>query len=590
MCGMYVRVHSLTLSLCLALAGTCGAIETLKPSELKSGMKGYGLSVFKGTQPERFEVEVLGVLKNAFPNQDMILIRMSGANLELHKVIAGMSGSPIYIEGKLIGALAYGWTFENLPLAGVTPIHNMMLELHRTADPVRRTGPSPMSDSTSLLPSPPGRGMNSTDGSMSPQPLLTPLSLGGFSPATVEHLAEALKPYGWLPVSAGMGVSGSGDASAAAPKIVPGSALGVQLIRGDLHATAVGTVTHVDGDRILAFGHPFFLGGSVRAPAVAAEVHTVMSSVARSFKLSTGGAEVGAMVGDWQSCIVADRTVRANMIPLSVEVANESTEHSHSYSMEVMDNQRFTPFLLASATAEAVSAATGSSEDTTVRVAMSVELPDRTIVRRDTFFNPGGGVFNFGVVAPMFAILHSPFGPPEVKQVEVDVTAALGRRTADIRRAYFGRTSVERGSRVPLMVDLKPYGGEIVTRRIEIDIPANNHSLKQLQVVVTAGDMAPIDAARPENNSDFLDMIQKQHASTDLVVMLRTLQNGLQVKGRLLRQLPPSAMNVLMESASGGMRPPARPGRGGVENMEQIVDSTEWVLSGQAVATIAIED
>jgi hypothetical protein len=130
------------LAAILLFATASSAVETLRPEQLRSGMKGYGLSVFKGTEPERFEVEILGVLENAFPKQDLILIRMSGANLEQHKVIAGMSGSPIYVEDKLIGALAYGWSFENEPLAGVTPIHNMLAEIQRPAPGRRRTTPA----------------------------------------------------------------------------------------------------------------------------------------------------------------------------------------------------------------------------------------------------------------------------------------------------------------------------------------------------------------------------------------------------------------------------------------------------------------
>ncbi|MDA0323223.1 MAG: hypothetical protein O2923_10990 [Verrucomicrobia bacterium] len=583
--------YLLTIAICLALTPVCDAVETLRPDELKSGMKGYGLSVFKGTRPERFEVEILGVMKNTFPGQDMILIRLSGANLELHKVIAGMSGSPIYIEDKLIGALAYGWTFENVPMAGVTPIHNMLLEMHRAADPLRPPGISRQGRSPELPRSRPGRAPRSTDGAVTPQRLLTPLSLGGFSPHIVEQLAAELKPFGLLPMSAGMAVSGSdGDAASAPAELVPGGAIGVQLMRGDLSATAVGTITHIDGDRVLAFGHPFFSGGAVRAPAVVAEVHAVMSSLARSFKLASGGAEIGAMIGDWQSCIVADTTLRAHMIPLALAVANESTEHLHRYEMEVMDNQMFTPYLLASATAQAIASATGSSEDTTVRVSMSITLADRTLKRRNTFFNPGGGVYSYQTLEPLFMIFNSPFGPPGVKGVEIDIRAELGRHTAELRRATFGRTSVRRGTRVPLLVELKPYGGPLVTQRVEIDVPAHARSLKQLQVVVAAGEMAPVDAAQPETHADFLNIVERQHASTDLVVMLRTLRNGLQVKGQLLRQLPPSAMNVLMDSAPGGARQFGRSSRGGVENIEQIVVPTEWVLTGQVVATIAIED
>src|SRR5258708_24646815 len=173
----------LSVLLCFA-ALPARAVETLRPEQLKTGMKGYGLSVFKGTKPERFEVEILGVLKNAMPKQDMILIRTSGMDLEKHKVIAGMSGSPIYIDGKLIGALAYGWTFENEPIAGVTPIHNMLAELGKKPG--------------SVPPGAPAAGNYGT-----PHPLLTPLSLGGFSAATIDMVAGQLIGLGFVPAAAG---------------------------------------------------------------------------------------------------------------------------------------------------------------------------------------------------------------------------------------------------------------------------------------------------------------------------------------------------------------------------------------------------
>ena len=224
-------------------------------------MKGYGLSVFKGTKPERFEVEVVGVLKNVMPKQDMILIRMSGADLEKHKVIAGMSGSPVYINDKLIGALAYGWTFENEPLAGVTPIHNMMAQLKRPyraafaghhvrlARAVRRRRRRCSRCQTRLS-------RARAEDFDTPRPLLTPLSLGGFSPRVIEQFASRFTGFGMMPVAAG------GAGSAALPRrsgdIEAGGSIGVQLMRGDLNMTAVGTATYVEKNRILAFGHPFF--------------------------------------------------------------------------------------------------------------------------------------------------------------------------------------------------------------------------------------------------------------------------------------------------------------------------------------------
>src|SRR5881628_1805658 len=169
-----------------ALLSGARAVEMLRPDQLKPGMKGYGLSVFKGTQPERFDVEVLGILKNALPKQDMILIRLSGAQLEKHKIIAGMSGSPIFIDGKLIGALAYGWSFENDPLAGVTPIHNMLAELDKK--------PGTPAGAASPL---------ATGNFGTPRPLVTPLALAGFSPRVVEMFADKFERLGLVPVAGG---------------------------------------------------------------------------------------------------------------------------------------------------------------------------------------------------------------------------------------------------------------------------------------------------------------------------------------------------------------------------------------------------
>src|SRR3989454_10718412 len=202
-------------------------VDTLRPEQLKPGMRGYGLSVFKGTQPEKFDVEILGVLRNAFPKQDMILIRLSGADLERHKIIAGMSGSPIYIEGKLIGALAYGWGFENEPIAGVTPIKNMLAELNVPAP--RKPMVSGNAGDRRWL-QPPGiatvSGVSEQERFSAPHPLLTPLSIGGISPRMVEVVSQAFQRYGLLPTATGG--SSSPELRKPRPSIEPGSGLGVE--------------------------------------------------------------------------------------------------------------------------------------------------------------------------------------------------------------------------------------------------------------------------------------------------------------------------------------------------------------------------
>ncbi len=570
--------------MCTALAAVPAiAIETLGPEQLHSGMKGYGLTVFKGTKPERFEVEILGVLKNAFPKQDMILIRMSGADLEKTKTIAGMSGSPVYIDGKLIGALAYAWGFENEPMAGVTPIHNMLAQLNvsapsRSLQPVSTGG----AQTDRRWPQPPGVGplatsFDESDGTV-PHPIMTPLALGGFSPQTINLMSSRLRKLGLIPAAAGGGDARELKGSLA--EIEPGSGLGVQLVRGDFNMTAVGTATYVDKNKILAFGHPFFRGGRVSAPAVLAEVHAIMSSMQVSFKLATAVSEIGSMVGDWQSCIVADTNVKANMIPATIDVFNRDTGQSEHYSLEVIDNEAFSPVLVEMAIAEAIVTASGSSQDTTAHVNVSAELADRTLQMSDTYFNPMGGLFDPGALAPLVAVFDTPFGHASVKRITVKVDAALARQTAEIRRVYFSTAQVERGETVPLSVVLKPFGAPEVTKTIPIDVPAATDTMRNVAVTVVAGGEAPPDVAPPESMNDFLDVITKRHHSTELVAVVQTPGQGLQYHGKLLKRLPSSVVGILDDVST--------PDITGAADVQQIVVPTDWVLSGQATVRVPI--
>jgi hypothetical protein len=584
-----IRSLSFFLLCLLGVLRPALAIDTLRPEQLQAGMKGYGLSVFQGTKPERFEVEIIGVLKNVMPKQDMILIRMSGANLEKHKVIAGMSGSPIYINDKLIGALAYGWSFENEPLAGVTPIHNMMAQLTRPFVPPPTVLASVSLGRPSSAPAmfaPPNGPFSRDAGDFdAPHPLLAPLSFGGFSPRVIERFGSRFTGFGMMPVAAGG--AGSGVLPRRSGDIEPGGAIGVELMRGDLNMTAVGTATYIEKNRVLAFGHPFFEGGSVQAPAVLAEVHTIMSSLERSFKLATPIAEIGAMVGDWQSCIVADTKTQAHMIPLTIDAVNHDTGQEEHYNVEIMDNQTFTAQLVVVGVAQAVSAASGSSQDTTARISVSAELgptksggSPRTVAVTDTFFNAGGGLLDTEALVPLVAMFNTPYGSPSVKRLAVKVDATLSRQTAEIKRAYFSKSEVERGETVPLAIVLKPFGQPEVTRTIPIQVPAATDAMRSLMVTVVAGDAAPTDAASPDSLDDYLDVIQKGHHNTDLVALMPTSSQGMQYRGKLLKNLPASAIGILEDSSSGNMTPAA--------DLQQLVEPTDWVLSGQATVRVPI--
>src|SRR5579883_3055694 len=280
------------------------APRTIPLTEIKPGMTGYGLTVFQGTRPERFAVKVIGILHNFLPQQDIILIESDDERLKHSGIVAGMSGSPIYLIGpdgdRLAGALAYGWHFAKDPIAGVTPIGSMLAELER---PLRGREHTPVAEAANDARfrerTTPNLVAASAPDPSSPSlvPAAVPLSLSGFAAPAFEELTKWLAPYHVTPLAAG----GAAPAHADGPtRFEPGSSISVDLIRGDMSATATGTVTWVDGDKVLAFGHPMFNLGEIYLPISTAEVHTVLSAVSSSFKIASPLRELGTLVQDRQ--------------------------------------------------------------------------------------------------------------------------------------------------------------------------------------------------------------------------------------------------------------------------------------------------
>ena len=286
-------------------------------------MKGYGLTVFEGTKPERFDVEVIDVLKNFRPRQELILVKTQHPRLDVAKIVAGMSGSPIYIQGKMVGAYAYGWSFGVEPVAGVTPIRSMLDDLERPlpkmihgyplgigpehkAQPAQSTGRFAGNISKYSLTDHSAQLAKSATPSVSEHgygqlvPVSTPLLLSGVSAETIDMARGILEPLGLLPVQAG----GGGQSVGGRPQgYVDGGAIGVNLITGDISAMGLGTVTRVEGDRLVAFGHPMMNVGVTSLPTTEARVLWFMASIQRSFKMGEAIADNGALVNDRESSI-----------------------------------------------------------------------------------------------------------------------------------------------------------------------------------------------------------------------------------------------------------------------------------------------
>lgn len=554
-------------ALAFAALAAAPAVETISSDQIRPGMRGYGLSVFQGTKPERFDVEVVDVLRNAFPKMDLILIRCAGQGLEKTKVIAGMSGSPIYLEGKLAGALSYGWTFSNEPIAGVTPIGNMLAELER-----------PSEFKGAALPAAPGFGEM--------RPVSVPISVSGCPPSVLPRLRERFARFGWEPVQGG-GNGASILRGGPEPTLEPGAALGVQLVRGDWDWTAIGTVTWTDGKRLVAFGHPFLQGGEIRAPMTTAYIHGVFSGLGRSFKFGSAVREAGTLVQDRLPCVVGDTTPSHRMLPLRMAITNRRTGARHEYKIEMVRNELILPLLLEEALFTGISTAETFTEeaDVTADFVLRIGLagkdgkPGEPIERRDRFL-ASALPYTWDLTDPFYVLLFNSLGKVPVESMEVEIAAEAGNRTARIERARFLRRRAAAGERVPLEVVFRPFREREVSRVYEVEVPRDAAGAAW---TVRAGPAQRIDPdpAPAETAEDIVRKLRHFRPGTALGVSWEPRRSGLWVQGRSVRNLPNSYLEAFLQAGEGGASRAAEP--------EVLVFDTPWIVDGAASASIEID-
>lgn len=549
------------------------AQPTISLDEIRPGMKGYGLTVFQGTKPERFDVRVVGILHNFLPKQDIILIRSDDARLKHTGVVAGMSGSPIYLEGRLAGALAYGWGFAKDPIAGVTPIANMLDQLgrplrgrehtpvaeasnratpglRRASDEAVAARPASSSRPTSIdmgLPLPPRM---SPIGQGALVRAALPLSVAGFGAAAFDALSRAFEDYHMTAIAAG----GTAPARAVAPtRFEPGSAIAVNLVRGDMSVTGVGTVTYVDGDRLLAFGHPMFNLGEIYLPISTAEVHTVMAALSSSFKFASPLAEAGSLVQDRQAGVVASTATRSDMIPLAVHVRSDGN-HAREFRAEVARHRFLTPLLATTVIANAAQEAASDVADATITLRTNLDIRGYpTLALLDHAYSTEGVSQKLVAAAhgtkAIGEILFNQFAPANLDRIDVEVDVDYRPNIAEITGISMRADEVEPGSRPGLVVTLRPYNGPEFSHIVAIDIPAKLAG-KTLKIEAAAGNLVKPDVAPPETLGALLDNLRKSYGARSIVVSMQTPDQGLMLREKVVPDLPASVMDTLRPGAS----------------------------------------
>ncbi|MEO0080484.1 MAG: SpoIVB peptidase S55 domain-containing protein, partial [candidate division WOR-3 bacterium] len=526
----------------VVLAGWLRAVELMPVEDVKPGMRGFGKSVFFGSEVEEFGVEVIDVMRQVSPRGDLILCRLSGAGLESSGVVAGMSGSPVFIDGKLVGAVAYAWGFAKAPIAGVTPIGEMTriwTEERRTGHLGPRFGVDGLGQGARV------KGL----GSM----CFCPVAVSGLNPALAEVITEPFREIGLVPIPAGRAGSGGADTAA----LVPGGAVGVGLVEGDVHFSAIGTITHREGDKLLAFGHPMFLAGDVRLPMVGGRVHGVVPSLGISFKLFSPTQELGVVTQDRLSGISGLIGPKAPTIPVAVRLKSPTTQDT--YRFRVADFAPLVPLLTSAALADVVYQTEPAASEMTVASRLRLfpagcsESPDSPFVEiahRWTGLNPGQFLFE-RTRQELEALFNNQFQTLEIDNMEFELEFTSGRQINYLVAAQPDKRVVMPGERVRLVLQLEEWRGGRFDTTVILTIPKNTPPGRLTLLIGQRDSIRLFETLRapglfePGSFAELVDQLKRSGRENELVLAGYTQKPGVVMKGRELPNLPPSFHRVL---------------------------------------------
>ncbi len=564
--------------LLLALAARPAAAAGLYPlSEVRPGLQGVGRTVFEGARVDEFEVRILGVLENAVgPRQSLILARLSGGPLAETGVIAGMSGSPVFIDGRLVGAVAYAFPFGKEPIAGITPIAEM-IEATRTGVPraasarFRVPTDAPLAapldreavaaalrrPTRTLVPGRlPGGSLPPGLASASLAPLALPLVFSGFEPDTFEWARGVFSSMGFAPVAGG---AGQGARPGPVPDLAPGSAVGVSLIEGDLDLSVTGTVTHVDEGRVYAFGHPFYNLGPTRFPLKKAWVYSVFPSLQVSWKIAAALDAVGTMDQDRTTAISGRLGEAPRMIPVEMRLRSPRTAE-RVFRFRMVEDELFTPLLAYVSLLSVLQGHERNFGAATLRLDARLALAGGREVRvRDVVASDQPAPQAAAVLAgPLAVLAANAFEPVTVEGIEVAVDALETVERATVARAWVdGPLPLRPGTTVPLKVQLRTHRGATTVQTLAVTVPASAPTGRYTLLVADAATMDALEQREMRQPFVARDMGQlvralgRLRAGNRIYARLSRPGSGAIVGGEYLPALPGSVLSVLGSADQG---------------------------------------
>lgn len=577
--------------------------------ELRPGMKGVAHTVFSGTEAQEFGVEILGVLPGfPSPRQSGIIVKLTGGNIEKTGVFAGMSGSPVYVDGRLIGAIAFSFPFSKEPIAAITPI-KQMIELFEkgSSEADRPKEPRAVSfaelastEWKSNLPKPAVTGMpliapvspGSQLASLMGQqiaPIATPVVFSGITQESLSVFAPQLMANGLLPVS---GVGGAAKieslGSIDEKTLAPGSSIGVQLVRGDYSIAASGTVTLRDKDRIYAFGHQFLSLGSADMPMTESSVVTVIPSVNNSFKLSVPGKMVGAISQDRSQGIYGLLGREPKMIPVQINLRT-SRDRTETFKYEVANDSFLTPLLLNITVFNTITSSERALGDSTLSIRGEIQVQGQQPVKIDRRFSAtNSAILAAGSVAgPVSWLLGSGFENVHLDGVTLDIASTDTKYTATLERIAVDRTEVRRGENIEIQAYVRTESGKRFVQRIPVKIPEDATTGQLLVFVGDGGALQEGSASRsfvPQDLSQLVRTINEVKKNDRLYVKLFRITSGAVIGTNELPNLPPSVVATLnSDRNSGGYTPTVLS-----PVFEQELLPAEFVISGHHLIGIDV--
>lgn len=583
--------------------GTYWQVDDLRP-----GMQGTGRTVMHGTKIETFDAEVLGVLKNTSPGRDLVLCRLSGLNLDKTGVIAGMSGSPVTIDGKLVGAVSYAWAFGKEPIAGVTPFCQMhdyveayeRRDLVEQARKVRRIGlhrPFQINgqhfDKVTVAqdfrePT------SASDAGLVMVPLRTPVSASGFTAHSLALLRDGLCDEGLVPVQ-----GGAAGPIAAVDRDVPleaGGPLAVSLVGGDFDISGIGTVTHIEGNRVYGWGHPFMSLGSCEFPLQTGYIHTVYPRQTVSFKMGSPLRTVGVINADVSTGIAGWLGHTPDLLPVTMTVTREyDGSAARTFRVQTVRQPSLLATLILSVLTNSVDMEGDLPEELTAELHARIEVEGREALQiHDTFSGSSyaGGRAPQALYRQIASIIdlltYNGYKPVRINKVECETRISSGRRTAEIEAIELGSDSYRPGETLKAVVTLTPFKGTVQRLPVSLALPAD---LPEGPYTVTiCDDLAAARAevrdnptlSNPQNVNQVFDILRVQTAvkRTNLVLRLPVNAAGVAINGTALPDLPPSMVHMLGNTRRTGAQP--------INSALVARHPTEWVIQGSDSARFVV--